>query len=261
MDIFEFFEMYNEVAIAFSGGVDSAYLLYEAIENGALVKAYYVKSAFQPDFELEDAKKIAEQLHADLEILEVDVLSEPSITANPENRCYHCKKHMFKQILKAAQRDGFSVVLDGTNASDKGSERPGMRVLHELDIQSPLRDADLTKEDVRRLSKEAGLFTWNKPAYSCLATRIPTGTAITAEALRKTELAEQYLSSLGFSDFRVRLIASASDTESGTANDIAKIQIPASQMELLHTHREEILAELSKYYTSVVLDLEVRHES
>ena len=89
MDLFEFFEMYNEVAIAFSGGVDSAYLLYEAIENGAMVKAYYVKSAFQPDFELEDAKKIAEQLHADLEILEVDVLSEPYITANPENRCYH----------------------------------------------------------------------------------------------------------------------------------------------------------------------------
>lgn len=248
-DLLEFFEMYNEVAIAFSGGVDSAYLLYTAIQSGAIVKAYYVKSAFQPDFELEDAKKLAEQLHADLEILDVDVLSQPTVTANPANRCYHCKKYIFNQIIKAATRDGFSIILDGTNASDKASDRPGMRALRELGIESPLRDAGLTKDDVRRLSKEAGLFTWSKPAYACLATRIPTGTPITADLLKKTEAAESFLSTMGFTDFRVRM-----------QDNTAKIQVPSTQLNLIMEHRQQILSELRNFYTSVVLDLEVRDE-
>lgn len=249
MDLFEFFEMYNEVAIAFSGGVDSAYLLYAAVEHGALVKAYYVKSPFQPEFELQDAKKIASQLNVELEVLEVDVLSIPSVVSNPCDRCYHCKKYMFQQIIKAAARDGFSIILDGTNASDKLSERPGMRALLELGIESPLREAGLTKEDVRRLSKEANLPTWDKPAYACLATRIPTGTTLTPELLKKTELAESYLTTLGFTDFRIRLMG-----------DTGKIQVSSKQMGFLLQHRNEVLIELKKYYTSVVLDLEVRGE-
>ena len=206
MDLAAFFQKYPKVAIAFSGGVDSAYLLYAAITYGAEVRAYYVKSAFQPQFEFDDAKKLSQFLHADLHILEVDILSDLSITQNPANRCYYCKKKLFEKILIAAKTDGFTVLLDGTNASDDSDDRPGMKALSELHVLSPLRICGLTKEVIRQRSKEAGLFTWNKPAYACLATRIPTGTPITHAKLEKTEHAENYLTKLGFSNFRVRQV-------------------------------------------------------
>ena len=242
-----FFREHNKAAVAFSGGVDSAYLLYAAIHCCAAVKAYYVKSAFQPQFELDDALKIANILKVDLQVLPVDVFAEPRVTQNPVDRCYHCKKIIFSEIAKAANVDGFSLLLDGTNASDDASDRPGMRALRELSVRSPLRECGLTKPEIRRLSKEAGLFTWDKPAYACLATRIPTGTEITAERLAKTEAAENYLCSLGFVDFRVRMFG-----------DAAKIQVTARQLGLAIQHRENITAELRRHYSAVLLDLEVR---
>ena len=127
MDLKEFFKLHSKAALAFSGGVDSSYLLYAAKQCGADVRAYYVKSAFQPQFELEDAKHLAEDVHADLKILEVDVLSDSQITANPPDRCYHCKKVIFSTIAQAAREDGFTTILDGTNASDDAGDRPGMR--------------------------------------------------------------------------------------------------------------------------------------
>lgn len=149
--------------------------------------------------------------------------------------------------MQAAKDDGVSLLLDGTNASDDVSDRPGMKALKELSVRSPLRECGLTKEVIRSLSKEAGLFTWNKPAYACLATRIPTGTVITAEKLSNTEKAEDYLHKLGFTDFRVRLYA-----------DCAKIQVPENQLDKILRHRVLILQELKKYYSDVLLDLEVR---
>ena len=247
MELKQFFESYPEVAIAFSGGVDSAYLLYAAMQFGKRVKAYYVKTAFQPQFELEDAFRLAEELGADLQVLEVDILCDATVTANPADRCYHCKKVLFSHILKAAKADGFSVLLDGTNASDEASDRPGMRAISELSVRSPLRECGLTKSKIRQLSKDAGLFTYDKPAYACLATRIPTGEEITAAKLQRTERAEAYLSQLGFRDFRVRC-----------QGDTAKIQIRETNLSLLIRHREVILKELKQYYTSIVLDLEVR---
>ena len=175
MDLADFFRENHKAALAFSGGVDSAYLLYAAKEAGADVRAYYVKSAFQPQFELEDAKRLAGQLAADLRILETDVLADETVAANPPDRCYHCKRLLFTTIAEAAKQDGYRVLLDGTNASDEESDRPGMRALKELSVRSPLRECGLTKEEIRRLSKAAGLFTWDKPAYACLATRIPPG--------------------------------------------------------------------------------------
>ena len=248
MDLADFFQKYPKVAIAFSGGVDSAYLLYAAITYGAQVRAYYVKSAFQPQFELDDAKKLSELLHTDLQILEIDVLSDVQITQNPSNRCYHCKKKIFEKILTQAKNDGFSVILDGTNASDDSNDRPGMRALGELQVMSPLRMCGLTKDNIRLLSKEAGLFTWNKPAYACLATRIPTGTPITLSMLEKTEQAESYLTQLGFSNFRVRHLGEG-----------AKLQVPEHQLERVLSYKKEILAELKKYYAFVMLDLETRN--
>ena len=247
MELKHFFEVYPEVAIAFSGGVDSAYLLYAAMQYGRRVKAYYVKTAFQPQFELEDAFRLAKKLGANMQVLEVDILCDAAVTANPADRCYHCKKILFSHILKAAKADGFSVVLDGTNFSDEASDRPGMRAISELSVRSPLRECALTKAEIRRLSKEAGLFTYDKPAYACLATRIPTGEEITAAKLQRTERAEAFLSQLGFRDFRVRC-----------QGNTAKIQVRETNLSLLMQHREAILTELKKYYTSVLLDLEVR---
>ena len=247
MDLKNFFSQCPEVAIAFSGGVDSAYLLYAAIQYGRRVKAYYVKTAFQPQFELEDARKLAKELGAQMEILNVDVLCDGTITANPADRCYHCKRKLFSVILAAAKKDGFCVLLDGTNASDEASDRPGMRALAELSVRSPLRECGLTKEKIRTLSKEVGLFTHDKPAYACLATRIPTGEPITKEKLQRTELAEGYLSRLGFRDFRVR-----------SQVDTAKLQVKGEDLPLLIEHRENILTQLKQYYSHVLLDLEVR---
>lgn len=247
MTLEQFFTKNPEVAVAFSGGVDSAYLLYAATRYAARVKAYYVSTAFQPEFELEDARRLANELGADMQVLHVDVLMSGAVTANPPDRCYHCKNTLFRQILRAAENDGFPVLLDGTNASDDAGDRPGMRALRELAVRSPLRECGLTKRDVRMLSRDAGLFTWDKPAYACLATRIPTGQPITARDLAVTEAAESDLFSLGFTDFRVRMVGRS-----------AKIQLPAAQMPGLLEHRQEILQRLGPDYDGVWLDLEGR---
>ena len=247
MNLSEFFRENTKAAVAFSGGVDSAYLLYAAKAAGADVRAYYVKSAFQPQFELEDAKRLARKLGVGMKILTADVLAAGDVAKNPPDRCYICKKQMFKAFSEAALGDGYSLLLDGTNASDEENDRPGMRALRELSVRSPLRECSVTKEEVRRLSKEAGLFTWNKPAYACLATRIPVGEQITEEKLGATEAAEDYLHSLGFTDFRVRKYGEA-----------ARIQLPAKQLSLALTKREQIMTGLKRYYQAVLLDLEAR---
>ncbi len=247
MDLNSFFRQDPKAAVAFSGGADSAYLLYAAKQCGAQVCAYYVKSEFQPAFELEDARRLAAELELPLRVLPLRVLTEPQIRANPSDRCYHCKKRIFSEILSAAASDGFSLLLDGTNASDAADDRPGMRVLKELSVRSPLRECGLTKARIRQLSKEAGLFTWDKPAYACLATRIPAGEELTAEKLCATETAEGLLAGMGFSDFRVR-----------SQNGHARLQVPAAQLPLVMRCREEILARLKPLYKTVSLDLEAR---
>ena len=247
MNLSEFFKQHQKIALAFSGGVDSAYLLYASLQAGCDVHAYYVKSAFQPQFELEDAKKLAQELGAKMTILELDVLKDSIITDNPSNRCYYCKKKIFSAIKEAAKTDGYDVLMDGNNASDDADDRPGMKAVQELKVLSPLRECGITKTEVRKLSKEAGLFTWDKPAYACLATRIPTGAQITSEKLAATETSEKVLTDLGFTDFRIRL--------SGT---VAKIQVREEQLEKLLLYRKEILEKLKPYYSAVTVDLEVR---
>jgi len=248
VELSRFFHDNPNCAIAFSGGVDSAYLLYAAVRWGKKIRAYYVCSAFQPRFEQEDARRMAEKLGADLVFLQADILGCDAVAANTVQRCYECKKVLFSMIAQRAAADGFSLLLDGTNASDDASDRPGMRALRELGVRSPLRECGLVKSEIRRLSKEAGLFTWDKPAYACLATRIPTDTLITPENLSRTERAEEFLFSLGFSDFRVRLLG-----------DAARIQVAASQLPLLMEKRALILETLKKEYSAVLLDLEIRH--
>lgn len=247
MNLQDFFLQHPEIAVAFSGGVDSAYLLYAAKQYAKKVCAYYVKSEFQPRFEWEDAVRLAEDLGVELKILECSVLSVPGVKENQPDRCYHCKRAILGTIMNAVKAEGLSVLLDGTNASDDMEDRPGMRALHELSVLSPLREAGLTKSEIRRLSKEAGLFTWNKPAYACLATRIFTGERITSEKLVATETAEDFLFSLGFTDFRVRL-------QDGNA----RLQVPEAQWVRVIEYRKDILIKLKEYYKTVSLDLEVR---
>lgn len=247
MNLSNFFRENPKAAVAFSGGTDSAYLLYAAKAVGADVRAYYVKSVFQPRFELEDAKRLCGKLDVEVKILTADVLANRAVRENLPDRCYYCKKMIFTVIAEAAEADGYGLLLDGTNASDEEGDRPGMRALREMSVRSPLRECGLTKEEIRRLSREAGLFTWEKPAYACLATRIPTGEEITAEKMRATEAAEDFLFSLGFTDFRVRRFDGA-----------ARLQLPASQLARALERREEIVKELRKYYKAVLLDMEAR---
>lgn len=247
MDLKHFFQENPKAALAFSGGVDSAYLLYAAMHCGAQVKAYYVQTAFQPQFELDDARRLVKELGACLEILPLNILSCPEVAANPKDRCYHCKRQIFSAIQAAAARDGFPVLLDGTNASDDVSDRPGMRALRELAVRSPLRECGLTKGQIREVSREAGLFTWDKPAYACLATRIPTGEPVTLEKLQHTEAAEDALAAMGLLDFRVRLQGSC-----------ARLQVREADMPQVLGKRAQIIEELKQYYSGVVLDLEVR---
>lgn len=248
MTLKDFFTDHPRTALAFSGGVDSAYLLWAARDAGAQVRAYFVQSPFQPRFEREDARRLAGELGAELSVLDLDVLADPEIAANPPDRCYFCKRRIFSAILAAAQADGFPLVIDGTNASDDAGDRPGMRALAELGVRSPLRECGLSKAEIRRRSQAAGLFTWDKPAYACLATRVPAGETITEEKLRVTETAENALFALGFTDFRVRLLSG-----------FARIQVPADQMARLVERREEIIRQLGPLYRGVLLDLEERH--
>lgn len=246
-----FFRGVPRAAAAFSGGTDSAFLLWAAKRYGCAVRAYYVKTAFQPAFELEDAERLAAELDVPMTVIEKDILSEPGAAENGPERCYHCKRALFTLLRERAAADGFAVLLDGTNASDDAGDRPGMRALRELEVRSPLRECGVSKEEVRRLSREAGLFTWDKPAYACLATRVPTGTAITRELLERAERAEGMLAALGFSDFRVRL----------TRDGGARLQVTEGQLPLAMEKREELLAALKGEFSEVLLDLMPRTPS
>ena len=248
MNLAEFFAEHNKIALAFSGGVDSSYLLYAALHYGATVKAYYVKSAFQPEFELLDAGRLQRELNADVDVIEVDVLNNSQITDNPANRCYYCKKRIFDAILTSAAEDGFTEIMDGTNASDDINDRPGFVALQEMKVLSPLRECGITKAEVRRLSEEAGLFTCDKPSYACLATRISTGDKITAEKLAITEDAEVFLSEMGFKDFRVRM----------DSDGAARIQLKEDQWDLYEEQEDIITYRLSLNYSRVYLDREVK---
>lgn len=247
MELSEFFTKNNKAAIAFSGGCDSAYLMYAAKKYGADIHGYYVKTEFQPAFELRDAKRLASELELPLTVIEMSILSRDNISDNPSDRCYHCKKALFTEIKRHAVCDGYDILLDGTNASDDASDRPGTAAAAELGVLSPLRECCLTKEMIRKLSHEAGLFTWDKPAYSCLATRIASGERITEDKLSRVEAAENYLFSLGFSDFRVR-----------TRGVSAKLQLREGQQELYFQKEDQILGELKKYFDTAALDSEVR---
>lgn len=247
MTLQEFFTEHPKAALGFSGGVDSSYLLWAAVNAGADIAPYYIQTAFQPAFELEDAKRLCEQIGVKLNVIQLDALADPRVAANPANRCYYCKVGLFGALRARAKADGYDLLLDGTNASDDAGDRPGMKALREMEVRSPLRECGLTKAMIRQESRKAGLFTWDKPAYACLATRVPTGRTITPELLRRVEGAETALFALGFTDFRVRLY-----------DDAARLQLPEGQLAKAVEQRQAIRQALAPWFDVVLLDTQTR---
>lgn len=243
MTLQDFFRQHRRVLLAFSGGADSAYLLWCAKQLGAEVEPCFVRSPFQPAFELEDARRLCRELGVELSLLELPVLSDPKIKANCAERCYYCKRAIFSLLLEEAKRRGIDCVIDGTNASDKDDERPGMRALRELGILSPLRLAGISKPVLRSLSHQAGLFTAGKPAYACLATRIPTGHSISLDLLKRIEQGEAILSDMGYVNFRLRL-----------RDEGALLQLDQTQLEYGKKHLTEIRLRLSELFSSLDID-------
>ena len=180
-------------------------------------------------------------------MLDYDILDQETVVSNPPDRCYHCKRWMFSKLKRYAASEGFSLLIDGTNASDDGGDRPGMRALAELEVRSPLRECGLTKDRIRALSREAGLFTWDKPSYACLATRVPTGRTITRDDLERVERGEAAMARLGFRDFRLRLTGGG-----------ARLQLLEGQLPLALARRTEILTALESDFSEIALDLRPR---
>jgi len=196
----------ERVLIGYSGGVDSTFLLFAAhrvLGEGAA--GVLVRSPLHPGWETADALETARIMGITVELVEMDELFREEIASNPPDRCYHCKGLRFGALMEAARDRGIPFVLDGTNADDRGDYRPGMKALARLGVRSPMEDAGLSKGEIRELSKCLGLPTWNRPSLSCLATRIPYGTRLERDALKRVEAGEDLLRGLGFFPCRVRL--------------------------------------------------------
>jgi len=196
---------YESVLIAFSGGVDSAYLAIAAAEAlGPRALAVTADSPSYPDTHRRLALSIANDFGLAHEVIHTDELERPEYRANPANRCYYCKDELYGRLAALAAERGLAVVVDGNNADDRGDYRPGRQAAREHGVRSPLDEADLTKDDIRELARDAGLDSWNEPASACLSSRIPYGDEVSDEKLRQIEQAETVLRDLGFRVFRVR---------------------------------------------------------
>ena len=234
------------LAVAFSGGVDSTYLLHEAVKAGKeKVTALIMKTPSVPERELDEAVAFCKSRGISFFVLPADPFSAAGFKENGRDRCYICKHFLFSALLEKAKEEGIPFVADGTNADDRKEFRPGLRALKELDIRSPLAEAGLTKKEIRELSEKEGLPTWNKPSFSCLATRFPYGEELTVEKLRRTEAAENLLAELGFTQRRVRV-----------HGNLARIEVLPAEIPLLLERRDMIssrLEELGFLYTTVDL--------
>lgn len=251
MTLESYFRQHPKVAVAVSGGTDSAWLLYAAKHYAKKVEAWYFRTPFQFSQEQKDAVELCRQLDIKLHVIEEDILKCPQVVVNDELRCYYCKKRMFERLKETCAKEGFDDIIEGTNASDSPEGRPGYRALQELGILSPLRECGLTKDQIRLLSARAGLFTASKPSNSCLATRIPTGIEITRSKLQKVAACEQAMRNFGFSDFRVRIMGEL-------GNEIARIEAPEDQIGRIAEKHCQICSAFAGCVKQVVLDLTPR---
>ena len=222
----------GSVAVSFSGGVDSTFLLWAAREAlGDRVLAVTAASCSFPRRELDKAKRFCLEKGIEQVIVRSEELEIEGFRNNPPDRCYLCKKELFGKILTIARERGMAAVAEGSNLDDEGDYRPGLRAIRELGVESPLKKAGLTKAEIRDLSRQADLPTWDKPSFACLASRFPYGESITAEKLAMVDKAEQAVLDRGFSQVRVRI-----------HGNVARIEVPAEDLDRLMAARGEIAA-------------------
>ncbi|MEW6116583.1 MAG: ATP-dependent sacrificial sulfur transferase LarE [Nitrospirota bacterium] len=238
----------QSAVLAFSGGVDSTFLLKALKESGIRFIAVTAVSETMPQEDLKSAAAMAATLAAPHRIIMTDELENPDFVRNPKERCFYCKDELFAKLGQIAATEGYRHVVDGSNADDCADWRPGRKAAQKHRVRSPLIEAELSKEEIRALSKAAGLPTWSKPASPCLSSRFPYGVEITRDALRRVARAEAFLKELGFSELRVRC-----------SHDTARIEVPAEEIERFVDRdlREGVVKAFREFgFKYVSLDLE-----
>ncbi|MFH1800964.1 MAG: ATP-dependent sacrificial sulfur transferase LarE [Candidatus Omnitrophota bacterium] len=238
----------KSVVVAFSGGVDSTFLLKTAAEalGAEKVLAVTAQSPTYPAWEFEESRALSRILGVRQVIIATEELEKDDFAANPPERCYFCKQELFFRLSRIAEEERAAFVLDGTNLDDLGDFRPGRKAAQEMGVRSPLLEAGMTKEDIRFFSRGMGLSTWDKPACACLSSRFPYGTRITREKLSQVERGEDYLRALGFGQFRLR-----------HHGETVRIEISREQFPLMMEKAGEVVGKLKAAgFTYVALDLE-----
>jgi uncharacterized protein len=239
---------HRSVLVAYSGGTDSSFLLKASVDflGSDNVLAVTVKSEFIPEKKIAESKIIADAVGSRWRTIDIPILQEKNLIKNPIDRCYICKKNIFQNLKTMAQKEKMYKVVEGSIVEDRESYRPGKKALKQLNIASPLLEAEFTKEEIRKLSRKIGLPNWDKPSFTCLATRFPYGTRLTKKDLKKVATAEEFLANITFKIFRVR-----------SHGNIARIEIPGKDFDKLLSHKESIACEFKKIgYDYVTLDIE-----
>jgi len=238
----------ESAVLAFSGGVDSTFLLKALKESGICALAVTAYSETMPAAELENAVTLAKTINVAHRVITTDELSNPDFTCNPKDRCFYCKDELFSKLTAIARDEKYRFVLDGSNYDDLSDWRPGRQAAARHGVRSPLLEAELLKDEIRVLSKEMGLPTWSKPSSPCLSSRFPYGVRITRDALKRVEDAESFIKGLGFGDLRVR-----------SYNDMAKIEVDAAALpRFLEKEMREFVVQRIKAlgFKCVSIDLE-----